>query len=79
VCCNSEQLSSSNVLVAWFEGLYPEASKGTRPGRFEATVRKIAALVLPSSHGSKRLQGEELELYLGKLWRPPKYHSQNPR
>jgi len=69
-----EPPKSSKVLATWFEGLYPEASKVTRPGRFEATVRKIAAPAL-----LQKASGKRTEAVSGKIVEAQKYHSQNFR
>lgn len=70
VSSRSSQLSTARVLAAWFEIFFPDAPKVSRPGRFESTVRKIAAPVQPFCRGSKALCGDELESYLERLWQP---------
>ena len=63
VCSNNLALSTNDVLAAWFHELYPDATNITCPGRFEATVRRMAAPTRSSSHGSGRLEGKKLECY----------------
>ena len=70
ICSNNLALSTKDVLAAWFQELYPVATKITSPGRFEATVRRMAAPTRSSSHGSGRLEGKELEFYREKVWVP---------
>ena len=77
ICSNNLALSK-DVLAAWFQELYPDATKITHPGRFEATVRRMAAPTRSSSHGSGRLEGKELECYREKVW-VPKIHPPKPQ
>ena len=60
-----------NVLVSWFQQLYPEARKITRPGRFVASIRRIAAPAQPFLLGGPpKLVGDHLLDYRKKPWSP---------
>ena len=70
-CSKNPALCMKHVLVSWFEQLYPEARKITRPGRFVATIRRIAAPTQPSLlGGSPKLVGDQLLHYRDKPWSP---------
>ena len=45
-CRKNPALCMKHVLLSWFQQLYPEARKITRPGRFVASIRRI--LLQPS-------------------------------
>lgn len=69
-CSRNSSLCLKHVLVAWFQQLFPTARKITRPCRFEAIVRRIAAPIKPSTRGESKLKGAELESYRQKVWAP---------
>ena len=67
--CNSNPaLCLRHVLAAWFCELYPETRKITRPSRFEATVRRVAAPVKSSLRGDTTLTGSNLLDYRKEEW-----------
>ena len=73
-CSNNPSFCLKHVLATWFHQLYPTATKITRPCRFEATVRRIAAPTRPSTRGESKLTGVELKVYQQKQWIPKPGH-----
>ena len=62
-CKDNPQLCVKHLLAAWFHQLYPSSPPITRPCRFEATARRIAAPTRPSTRGCASLAEEELREY----------------
>ena len=52
-------LCMKHVLVSWFQQLYPKTRKITRPGRFVASIRRIAAPTQPKLVGDHLLHYRE--------------------
>lgn len=69
-CSKNPALCIRGVLCSWYEQLYPTTTRISRPGRFEATVKRIAAPTRPSIRGVARFAGGELETYRNKEWKP---------
>ena len=70
VCSSNPALCLRNVLTQWYQELYPTSQTITRPSRFEAAVRRIAAPVKSSIRGASRMTEEEVTAYRQREWAP---------